>query len=320
MNRQEITVLLGEYQVGALRAASPFDLPDRPWRVTTDTGDFVVRECFLNRRPADLAFEHRLASWLTANGFPVSEPLVTRNGETWYEIDGRLFAVYRVVRGEPFQAGNTAQARSAGAALAWFHEVAGALPGAMDRSLPESYRSPADNAAFLAASSGGRTEIASLVAVFEQLNGQLPPDLPETLAFNDFHPVNMLFVGDRFSGAFDLDCCCWGPRLLDVTKSLLAFTLTLEGQPGVPSHATFHAECGRAWLNGYRGRASLDDREIRLLPLALRREVRTNALYDLREVAEHAKRWVQHEWDFSTLQVGLVDANCRAVTENDAWP
>ncbi|MHC4247727.1 MAG: phosphotransferase [Planctomycetota bacterium] len=315
MTEEDINAIVGRYDVGELRAAVPFDLPGRPWKVTTDAGAFVVRECRLNDDPAEVDFEHRLASWLDARGFPVSMPVVPREGGTWCEVGGRLFALYSYLQGEHFETGNAAQARSAGAELARFHEVASALPGAGERGLPKGYRSPADDAAFLTQTFGGREETASLVAGFRELDARLQRPLPEALLFNDFHPGNVVFAGDGLAGVFDLDCCFWGKRLFDVAMSLLAFALSLEGGAGVPGSATFHTECGRSWLAGYGDRAPLAAEETRLLSLALRRQARVNALYDLRDVAGQSQRWVEHEWDFSARQMALVDAHCQAVVE-----
>jgi Ser/Thr protein kinase RdoA (MazF antagonist) len=315
MNEQDVSTILQQYDIGSLRAAMPFDFPHRPWKISADAGDFVVRECFLNSRPEDLDFEHRLAWWLDARGFRVSQPVPARDGRTWCERNGRLFAVYSLIPGEHFLPGNATQAHSAGTALAKFHEVASAMDNVRNRRLPEGYRSATDNAAFLMKQHRDRAEIASLVSDFERLDGGLPPSLPEALLFNDFRPGNLLFAGDDFSGAFDLDCCFWGPRLLDVAMSLLAFTLSLEGEEGVPGTARFNLRCGRSWLAGYKGSCHLEGEEIRFLPLALRRQVRASALFDLADVAKQSKRWVQHEWDFSKLQIDLVDANCQCVIE-----
>jgi len=315
MDERDIGAVLQQYDIGALRAAAPFDVARRPWKVSVDAGDFVVRECLLSNDSAGIDFEHRLASWLNAHDFCVSEPVIASDGRTWCERDGRLFAIYHLVPGRHFQAGNATQARGAGAALARFHHIATAMPAARSRRLPKGYGSAADDAAFLMCQHGDVAEIAALIADFQGLDADLPRSLPEALMFNDFHPGNVLFAGDEFSGAFDVDCCVWGRRILDVAMSLLAFTLTLEGEPCVPGSATFHVECGRSWLAGYQDGVPLGPEEIQLLPLALRRQARIGALYDLADVAKQSKRWVQHEWDFSKLQMDMVDAHCQTAIE-----
>lgn len=317
MDERDIAAVLAKYDLGELKRASPFDCDHRrPWKASTDSGDFVVRECFLSSR-ADLEFEHGLASWLHGRGFPVSVPVAARRGGTSCELDGRLFAVHTLVGGTPFRAGNTAQAGSAGAALAGFHSVASAFPQARGRKPPQGFRFPRDDADFLLGKRGDREEIARLAAGFSRLDGELRSQrCPESLLFNDFQPGNVLFAADEFAGAFDLDCCCWGPRLLDIAKSVLAFSLSLEGAEGVPATVFFHVPCARSFLEGYRRRRGLEPEELRLLPAALRREVRAGALFGLRDVEHHARRWVEHEWELCRRQIDLVDDGCGAVVGN----
>lgn len=318
MTERDVEDVLAEYALGKLQVALPFDSdPRRPWRVSTDRGDFVVRECFLNKSPRDLESEHSLSLCLRNYGFPVSVPLATRRGETWCQKKGRLFAVCTVISGTPFHPGNATQASNAGTALARFHEIASVLPQARGRDLPQGFRSPCENARSLRRAHPRRPEIDSLVDDFKNLDHELRSHpLQEALLFNDFHPRNVLFAHDEFSGAFDLDCCYWGPQLLDVALSLLGFSLSLEGEPGAPASAVLYAACGRSFLEGYCGQRPIPTQEQRLLPTALRRRVRANALFDLREVAATSRRWVQHEWELSKQQIDLVDRNCDAIIED----
>jgi Ser/Thr protein kinase RdoA (MazF antagonist) len=319
MKRDEIINILTEYDLGTLRVAEPFDCDTaRPWKITTAAGDFVMRECFLNNRAADLEFEHGLASWLKRHGFPVSEPVRTRDGRTWCRREGRLFAVYTLIPGERFSPGNAGQARSAGAGLAEFHETASLFPGARQKTPPPDYHSPDEHARLLTARRADRPEVTELVASFRELDEAVRSHpLDECLLFNDFRPENVLFAGEALGGAFDLDCCCWGPRLLDVAKSLAAFTLTVDAEPGTPARPVFSSSCGRSFLWGYLERHAIPPGELELLPTALRREVRTWALFDLREVEQSAGRWVQHEWDLSKTQIDMMDAESRSVVQDD---
>ena len=312
VKQSDIEGFLKDYDLGMLRSAVPLDFDERrPWRIVTDAGEYIVRECFLNTSPDELKFEHALAKWLADHSYPLSQPVTTRSGVTWCERGGRLFAIYTPVSGEPFRVGNAAQARSAGAALARFHEVASAFPSARAKSLPSRFHSPRDNARFLAERHPERPEVAWLVVGLTKLDDDVRRrPLQEALLFNDFHPGNVLFDGNEFAGAFDLDCCYWGPRLLDVARSTLGFSLSLEGSPGVPATPVFHVKCSTTFSEGYRSVQPIPSAELRLLPAAFRRQVRAQALYDLREVAEQSGRWVEHEWELSRKQIDLVDSAC----------
>jgi len=232
-------------------------------------------------------------------------------------VGGRRFALYSLVPGEPYTPGSQAQASSAGAALARFHELAEAFPEARGKSLPPGYRHAEENADYLLHKRGERQEIKRLVAEFRRLDAAArSAPLPETLAFGDFQPGNVLFTGDDVSGAFDLDCCHWGRRLLDVAKSVLAFSLTLQGKPGEPATAVFSAPCATGFLAAYAARRPLSSAEFQVLPDTLRREVRANALTDLRDVEQHSGRWVEHEWLLSRRQIELIDEHCEALASS----
>jgi len=81
MNEHDVAQSLQAYDIGRLREARPFDCDlRRPWRIATDRGEFVLKECHLNRTPQDLSFEHGLLAWLTEHQLPVSCPVETRSG------------------------------------------------------------------------------------------------------------------------------------------------------------------------------------------------------------------------------------------------
>lgn len=315
MNREDIGRILEEYDLGRLRSARPFDVdPRRPWKIVAAAGEFAVRECFLNCSQSDLEFEHGLAAWLENRGFPVSVPVRTVGGATWCNVDDSIFAVCTLVDGERFSPGHVSQARSAGAALVKFHKVASSFPPAAGKDLPDGFRSAHDDARFLLRTRSDRKEIGQITKQFAQFDEDLcSRALATTLLFNDFRPDNVLFLAHEFAGAFDLDCCYWGPRLLDLAKSTLAFGLSIEGQRGVPASATFDLACARAFLDGYRQRGPILPEEARFFPTALRRQVRASALFDLRDVEEQSHRWIQEEWDLSRSQIDMVDAACESV-------
>lgn len=315
---EDISEVLQEYTIGTLKEAVPFDdgCPCRPWKVTTDAGVFVVKEHSTNIRNS-LEFEHRLAGWLISQGFPVPKVHLTRGGDMWLDRGERIFAVYQFLPGEFHKQGNQAQARSAGAALAWFHEIADAFPQAETRRVRDSYRPPQLDARFVLEKYPEKEEIHALVNEFTSLDNEFAScHLHQGLLHHDFHIENVLFNGDAFAGAIDLDFCLWGARLCDLAKSILSFAMIIEPVEEDMSIVSFNVEVGRWWLAGYLERNPQLRADLRMLPLVLRRHERVNALYDMRDIARLAQgRWVQHEWDFSRKKMDLVDANCKTLIE-----
>ena len=317
MDKAEIAEILESYDLGIFQAAEPLDNdPRRPWKVSTDRGEFVVREGLLGGSPEDFRFEHGLADWLGEWGFPISQPLATRHGDTWVEIAGKFFAVYHYQPGEPFTRRCCAQAENAGTCLAGFHERASGYAGARTRRPLPGYRSPHQDAAVIRERWPHREEIRELLESFEQEEHHLfDTPLPEALLFHDFSTGNVIFVQHQVSGVFDLDCCAWGPRLIDLANSVLWFSLVETGREGVAEHQDeLDKACAQAFVTGYEKVCPLTDPERRRFPMALRWQIRRWALFDSVET-QPLGHWNASEWDHSRGQIILMDAASERIME-----
>lgn len=67
-----------------------------------------------------------------------------------------------------------------------------------------------------------------------------------------------------------------------------------------------HPMGGTELLEGQGSVHRISSSELCLLLRALRRQLRAQALYDVIHVAEHSRRWVQHESELSREQTDLV--------------
>ena len=77
MDKAQILDAFKAYDLGHVEKMEPLDFPFRPWKVATDQGEFVVRQCRLNCSPQSLQFEHALTVWLAERGIPASLPVRT---------------------------------------------------------------------------------------------------------------------------------------------------------------------------------------------------------------------------------------------------
>lgn len=318
MNEAEIAEILEAYDLGDVRGAEPLDCdPRRPWKISTGRGQFVVRECRLYASAENLAFEHGLAAWLAERGLPAPRAVATGDGATWVESSGRFFAVYAYMGGEPFSAGNSEQAENAGACLASFHEVASAYEGACARRPAAGYRTGQRDAEVIRRQWPQRDEVSWLLEDFQRVGKLLfARPLPEALLFNDFSTGNVAFEDCQLSGVFDLECCFWGARLVDLANSLLSFSVVATS-PGAEGEFDFEFDlaCAKALLGGYESVQALSDQERRLLSTALRWQSRRGAVYHLADVQQHIGQWRAHEWDYAKRGIELVDATCEGVLE-----
>jgi Ser/Thr protein kinase RdoA (MazF antagonist) len=297
MDTTDIEGVLAHYDLGTPDEAVPLDCdPGRPWKVLTSAGAFVVKECLLNRAAGDLRFEHGLCDWLAERGLPVARAVPARDGRTWVEREGRTFAVYQHLPGEPRRPRDAAQAGAAGRCLAAFHRLAGAFPGAPERRPPEPYRLPADDIAAVRRRWPERPEVERLCRTFVELDGELRrAGLSEGLLVNDLTPGNVVFSAERVAGVFDLECAFWGPVLTDLAGTAGAFAFVERG------------------VAGYEAEGVLPRRERRLLPLALAGTARRWALFDLVET-QRPPAWSGPEWEHSRRQVELIDRHSEALT------
>lgn len=318
MNETEIVEVLRSYELGNIRAVQPLEVdPRRPWRVSTDCGEFVLRECRLYGSPEDLNFEHGLSAWLTEHSFPTSRAVATRQGATWLEKGAKFFAVHVYMPGEHFTTGNWKQGENAGRCLAHFHEIASAYSSARTRRPPPGYRTTHSDAAMVGERWWDRDEARWLLEGFECAERALSGvQLEKALLVNDFTTENVVFKKDQVSGVFDLECCFWGTRLIDLADSVLWFSIVETGQEGVAEHTDeFDLACASAFVRGYEIGQPLSHGERGLLPLALRRQIRRWAIYDLVDIQQPG-RWNAWEWSHSKKQIDLVDATCDGVVED----
>ncbi len=314
MDRDEIAGVLGAYDLGRIQTVEPFDFPFRPWRVVTDRGCYVIRECLLHGALQSVTFEHGLAAWLAGRGLPVSRALRTRKGETWVERGGRFFAVYNYLPGAPFTPGSARQAESVGACLARWHEVASEYQGAREKRPPDGFRTAQHDMDVLRSRWPEQPEITWLLGEFqaadEAMSGRAPD---QALLHNDLQPGNCVFDGAEVCGIFDTDCCFWGPRLHDVANSLLWFSFVETGQEGIAEHEDrMDVDCARALFAGYQSVCPLPGGDMDMLPDALRWRVRRWALFDTLD-AHPAGHWSDWEWTHSARQIDLVDRACNQI-------
>jgi Ser/Thr protein kinase RdoA (MazF antagonist) len=220
----------------------------------------------------------------------------------------QTFALYPWLPGDPFEVRNARQAAGAGRMLARFHDEASRLEGARSRNLPDAFRTPEQNIRTIRESWGRRPETEGLIAKFEELDLALSGlGFQEALLHNDFTPGNCVFEGAKVCGLFDLDCCFWGRRMLDVANSLMHFAFIETGQEGVAEHQDdFDLDCARSFLRGYESVHPVPETEKAQLALILRRHVRAWMLFNLAEVTELGD-WRACEWNDAVMVINLID-------------
>jgi homoserine kinase type II len=309
MDGEEVAAILAAYDIGDVYEAAPMDIdPRRPWRIRAGKGLFTLRALQLYGSPEDASFEHRLANWLTQNGFPVARPIPARTGRTWIVRGGALFAIYDHVEGRSYGEPNVARARSAGACLGRFHQIASAFEGADHKGPPPGYRTLARDMGVVQSAWPARQEVRWILGGVRACEQAVAPnEVPQALCHNDFTPGNVRFrADDEIAGVYDNDCVFWGPRLADVAAAILAF-----GRQDIDEDDDawrFDLHCGKAFLEGYESIVALTGKERARAPDALRLAIRRSELYDLTEYAGSGGVWRPSDWGSARRRIEQVDS------------
>jgi len=260
--------------------------------------DTAAGRFFLRRRnprysgPEMLRHDHALMEHLAAKWVCTPLAALSRSGQRWADVAGRIYELYPYLPGEPHDPQSEAQIRDAGRALALFHRAAEDFVAPPGKEWPR-YHDPAKTIEALnwalgrlagrkEPTSGGRTpaqaraDLQRLLQVAEELAASLTDadyaNCPQALVHGDWHPANVKYREDRICGIFDLDWATRQPRLVDLADGVMFFA----GRRSAPLDASdirsltqpFVLDPDRtaALFEGYRSVGDLPPAELALLP------------------------------------------------------
>ena len=297
-DRNLIHAALRQYDLGHLHeAVHHAGTAAKTWRVTTDSGTFLLRTRGSRTSGPDLIdYDHALRRHLLAAGIPTAAPLPTRDGSSYTRFGDRALELYAIVPGATLAAAGLAEIAAAARALAAFHAAAASFPLAHTLLPVAQYRTLGFEQtsgrmedpellqrvyAGLAATPGVALYAPALTlarAWLDRLRHRLDDTayacLPHTVTHGDFTLANLLFLNGLLTGVFDFDWARWAPRLRDLADGMLF----VSGQRRTPLIAAdiwslteavdlSVARCAH-WLRSYEEGAPLTDAELACLPLA----------------------------------------------------
>lgn len=190
---------------------------------------------------ARVAWEHTVISHAATQGIPVCRPIPLPSGETVWEKDGRLFALFpsapgRQVRREELGDGEVA---AAGRCLARVHLAFADFPLAQARHKPFTFDAAAtlDSLTRIEAAIRSRAvqtdadrdalrHLARRGQWLQQAAGLDEPTrsrfaaLPCQVVHGDFQETNLFFEGAEVSAVIDWDQCGVAPRAWEVLRAL----------------------------------------------------------------------------------------------------
>jgi len=275
--------VLGRYDLGgAYRVAGPGGgTANLNLVVEAPRGRFFLRR--RNPRyasPDRVAYEHALMEHLAARGVTGPLPVGTRDGRTAVCDGSDVYELQRFVEGNPFEADSLDQLRSAGLALARFHEALDDFVPPVPKVLPRYDDPKAIRAGYGSllpqAAPGEQETIRQILDRVARLEAGFPgaayDALPHCLIHGDYHPANVLFRGDRVVGIFDLDWVSRQPRVRDLSDGIYYFAgrrgAALDGADihSLTRALRYDIPRARIFLDGYRFCRPVAEAELRALP------------------------------------------------------
>lgn len=285
MSEQDETLqrVLDAYDVGAISGlAGGGGTAGKTWRVSARSGEYLLRlRGTRTSSPAHLAFDHGLRAHLVARGVPTACAVHTCTGAQWVHAQGRVYELYPLILGRPFDARRVQELVRAAQALAAFHRAA------WDYRPPPSWQQRVAQYTSLGFSNevsdrmdDPRLQLLNLqrvrtlagtpaeealvdrciarVRVLQHTYGRAAYQrLSGYVIHGDYTPANVLYSpAGQVVGIFDFDWAMRGARCLDVAYGLCFFaTAPRQIDSGsiwsLTDAATFTVERCAAFLRAY---------------------------------------------------------------------
>jgi homoserine kinase type II len=297
---------LGQWQSVELLPAGK----SKHYRITTDSGEYIVRRSHSSRTLEEVRFEHALVAHLRNNGFPAPMFIPCVSGETSVVINGYLYSASVFVQGFPYQAENVEHLREAARTLAKYHRIVASFGSPPPRSrepfLSETLRErlaampSSEIISDFSARYGDRDPripdlLASLPYVLESgeavlgLLERLYQVLPRLVIHGGCRRGSTLFEGDRLVAMLDFDSARLEARVLDLAIAFHDFG-KVWGEPGSPGFKVpLDLRIVSEFLGAYQEINPLEEAEIEALPTLLAARPLKRALGKYRSMIEEAR-------------------------------
>jgi homoserine kinase type II len=249
--------------------------------VQTSKGRFVMRRNHRRFSEETHRYRHALISWLRERGFPTSELVPTRDGDTLLVLGGRTYEVAPFIEARDYDPNRPQQMESVGETLARYHKTIEGFPPP-----PQSEQAPRYSAHDVMALSERLLERDMMGDLYDilmwydmraaKLRQQFPDEvynsLPHTLIHGDVHKDNFLFQDDEVIALIDFDQVAWDARIADLADLLVGFSTGHSPNSSVVTtwgvyKGPLDIETSTVLLSAYHRVFPLAQTEIKALPM-----------------------------------------------------
>ncbi len=258
---KDLALVLSHYELGAINRIAEYRKGSRRSAkviVGADKGKYLLkrRAQGINIK-TQVLFAHTIQKQLEEHRFPVAGLVSTTNGDSFVEHDGRIYELFRFIKGRRFDKTNPAAAES-GRILAHFHNILREFP--FESSVKNSMFHQGDS--FLDTISevddvlkrfetkeqleGIHETVAFLREQYSTATKQVESvglsSLPTGIVHGDWHPGNMIYNDGEIIAVIDFDSLRYAQRVTDIANGALQFSMRMGD-----------AEDVEQWPNTFRG-------------------------------------------------------------------
>ncbi|MGN6147750.1 MAG: homoserine kinase [Rhizomicrobium sp.] len=260
---EDLEKLLTGYDVGSPRSFKGIaeGVENSNFHLQTDRGGYILTLYEKRVSASDLPFFLGLMEHLAARGIACPQPVRSKNGENWIELNGRPAALLTFLDGVSLRKPDVGHCTMAGEALAKLH-AAGAdfglsRPNALSVSGWEKLAS--DTRAGADTVQAGLAEL--ILSTLDDMKNW-PRDLPSGVIHADLFPDNVLFMDGRISGLIDFYFACNDALAYDIAVMLNAWCFEQDG--------SYNMTKGKGFLAAYAQHRKLTKAEADALPILAR--------------------------------------------------
>lgn len=193
--------------------------------VTTATGRYVLT-LFERNTAEELPYFLDLMAYLAERGIPCPKPVMSYEGKSLGELNGRPAALVSCLRGHSVEEPTVAQCAEVGRVLAEMHLAGRAFPAFMQNPRGEEWRAQTAARIMEFLNADDRAMLQQELAAGSSLNwGELPQGVIHADLFRD----NVLFEGDFVGGLIDFYYACNDALMYDVAIAVNDWCTTADG-------------------------------------------------------------------------------------------
>ena len=258
---EDLEAMLAAYDVGEPLSFKGIaeGVENSNFYLQTDRGSYFLTLYEKRVRESDLPFFLGLMEHLAARGIACPQPIRTRDGRQWTNVNGRPAALVSFLNGLSVRRPEVGHCASAGDAIARLHEAGADFALQRPNALgiggwPELVDKTASGA------DGIERNLRELIATsYREVRTNWPSGLPRGIIHADLFPDNVLFMNAQVSGLIDFYFACDDAFAYDLAIMLNAWCFETDG--------AYNITKGKSLISAYRKRRELSDQEIAALPV-----------------------------------------------------